>query len=161
MPKAYCAPTKWWTPTTLLAHCTAEGTAAEQLWTVPIDGGPATALTAVNTHEDAPGFEGNYGNWTAYQTPSGTYLPTAGACGTTFVSRLTPDGHTERVNIVGARGSVGLIGPIGDKLAVVTQVGCGGGTALLSYNPATDVSSVLLGPPALDGGIDTVLPYPS
>jgi TolB protein len=161
MPKAYCAPAKWWTPTTILAHCTAEGSAAEQLWTVPIDGGSAAPLTAVNTHDDAPGFEGNYGNWTAYETTSGTYLPTAGACGTAFVSRLTADGHTERVDIAGAGDSVSLVGAIGDDLAVVTQIGCGGGESLLAYDPATNTSNVLLGPPAIGGGVDEVLPYPT
>jgi hypothetical protein len=86
---------------------------------VPVDGGKPTALTAVNTLDNAPGFQGNYGNWNAYETPSGTFLPTAGACGTSFVSRLTPDGHTEKVTIPGLKDSVDLAGVSGDKLVIV------------------------------------------
>ncbi len=160
MPKSYCAPVKWWAPEVILTHCTAEGGSGEQLWEVPLDGGKPTAMTAVNTHDDAPGFEGNYGNWNAYELPSGIFLPTAGACGTSFVSRLTPDGHTERVDIPGVSHSVGLAGVIGDKLAIVAQVGCGGGQSLLAYDPVTNTSTVLLGPPAIGGGVDTVRLYP-
>jgi hypothetical protein len=153
MPKAYCAPVKWWAPTVVLAHCTAEAGSGEQLWKVPLDGGEPTALTAVNSHNNEPGFEGNYGNWNAYQLPSGIFLPTAGACGTSFVSRLTPDGHTKRVDIPGVSDSVELAGVTRDKLLVVGQVGCGGGTSLLSYDPVANTSTVLLGPPINGGGV--------
>ena len=36
---------------------------------MPLDGGKPTALTAVNTHDNAPGFQGNYGNWNARRNP--------------------------------------------------------------------------------------------
>lgn len=161
MAKAYCAPMKWWAPTTVLAHCTTEGGSGEQLWEVPLDGGKATALTAVNTLDDEPGFVGDYGNRTAFQLPSGIFLPTAGACGTTFVSRLTPDGRTERVNIPGVSDSAELAGVIGDKLAIVARVGCGGGESLLAYDPVGNAATVLLGPPTIGGGVDDVRLYPS
>jgi len=162
MPKAMCSPVKWWAPEVILTHCDIERGGGEELWTVPLDGTKPTALTAVNTHDDAPGFEGNYGNWNAYETSSGTYLPTAGACGTSFVSRLTPDGHTERVTIPGLKGSVGLAGVSGEKLVVVGQAGCGGGTSLVSYDPTANTSTVLLGPPITKGGgIDGARLYPS
>jgi TolB protein len=162
MPKAMCSPVKWWTPGVALVHCDIERGGGEQLWTVPLDGGQPTALTAVNTHDDTPGFEGNYGNWNAYQTPSGTFLPTAGACGTSFVSRLTPDGHTERVTIPGLKASTELAGVSGDKLIVVGQAGCGGGTSLVTYDPQANTSTVLLGPPATKGGgIDGARLYPT
>jgi hypothetical protein len=160
MPKAYCAPMKWWAPRTVLAHCTAEGGSAEQLWEVPLDGGKAIALTAVNTDDNAAGFVGDYGNATAFQLPSGIFLPTAGACGTTFVSRLTPDGHTERVQIPGVSDSASLAGVIGDKLAIVARVGCGGGESLLAYDPVANTAAVLLGPPSIGGGVDDVRLYP-
>ncbi|MBI3223925.1 MAG: hypothetical protein HYZ39_02580 [Mycolicibacterium cosmeticum] len=153
VPKAYCAPVKWWKPMVVLAHCTAEGSAAEQLWTIPLDGSAATALTALNAHDDQPGFEGNYGNWNAYEVPSGIFLPTAGACGTSFVSRLTPDGHTSRVDIPGLGDSTDLAGVSGDKLLVVGQTGCGGGTSLVTYDPVANTSTVLLGPPINGGGV--------
>jgi hypothetical protein len=152
MPKAMCAPVKWWGPGVILVHCDVTRGGAEQLWTVPLDGSQPVAMTAVNTHDDAPGFEGNYGNWNAYETSSGIYLPTAGACGTSFVSRLTPDGRTEKVNIPDLKGSVELAGVDGDKLVVVGQVGCGGGTSLVVYDPKANTSTVLLGPPVTKGG---------
>jgi TolB protein len=162
MPKAMCSPVKWWAPDVVLTHCAAEGSGAEQLWKVPVDGGQPTALTAVNTLDDAPGFQGNYGNWNAYETPGGTFLPTAGACGTAFVSRLTPDGHTEKVTIPGINDSAELAGVSGDKLVIVGQVGCGGGTSLVSYDPAANTSTVLLGPPITKGGgIDSARLYPN
>lgn len=162
MPKAMCSPVKWWTPDVILVHCATERDGSEQLWEVPMDGGKPAALTAVNTHDDAPGFEGNYGNWEAYRLASGTFLPTAGACGTTFVSRLTPDGHTQRMKIPGVSDSADLVGVSGDKLVIVGQVGCGGGDSLVTYDPVADASTVFLGPPITNGGgIEGVRLYPS
>ena len=162
MPKAMCSPVKWWAPDVILTHCEGEKGAGEQLWEVPLNGGKPTALTAVNTHDNAPGFQGNYGNWTAFQAAGSTFLPTAGACGTTFVSRLTSDGHTERVKMPGVSDSAGLAGVSGDKLVVVGQVGCGGGDSLVTYDPAANTSTVLLGPPITKGGgVEGVRLYPS
>jgi hypothetical protein len=160
MPQAMCAPVKWWEPGVVLAHCSAERGSGEQLWEVPIDGGKPTALTAVNTHQNDPGFEGNYGNWNAFELPGGIFLPTAGACGTTFVSRLTPDGHTTRVDIPDVSDSVGLVGVSGDKLMVVGHVDCGGGTSLVAYDPVANTSTVLLGPPINGGGVTGARLYP-
>ncbi len=160
MSNATCAPVKWWSDDVLLAHCDIERGGGEQLWTVPLNGGQPTALTAVNTHDDAPGFEGNYGNWNAFETAGGTFLPTAGACGTSFVSKLTPGGHTERVHIPGVSDSVGLAGVSGDNLVLVGQVGCGGGNSLVSFDPATNTSDVLLGAPVNGGGVEDVRLYP-
>jgi hypothetical protein len=162
MPEAKCTPVKWWTPGVILTHCT-QGGAGEQLWKVPLDGGKPTALTGVNTHEENdPHFEDNLGNWNAYELPSGTFLPTAGPCGTAFVSRLTPDGGTQRVDIPGVSDSAELAGVSGDKLVIVGEVGCGGGTSLVTYDPAANTATVLLGPPIAKGsGIAGVRLYPS
>jgi hypothetical protein len=160
MPEAECTPVKWWTPGVILTHC---GGGGEQLWKVPLDGSKPTALTGVNTREENdPHFEDNLGNWNAYELPSGTFLPTAGPCGTAFVSRLTPDGGTQRVDIPGVSGSAELAGVSGDKLVIVGEVGCGGGTSLVTYDPAANTSTVLLGPPITKGGgIEYVRLYPS
>ena len=156
-----CSPVKWWEPGVVLTQCSELGGSGEQLWKVPVDGGAPTALTAYNAGGgDAPGFEGNLGNWNAFELPSGTFLPTAGACGTSFVSRLTPDGHTERVDIPGVSDSVGLVGTSGDDLVVVAQVGCGGGQSMLTYDPVANISTVLLGPPSVPGGVESVRIYP-
>jgi TolB protein len=161
MPEAECTPVKWWTPGVILTRCGGDGV-GEQLWKVPLDGGEPTALTGLNTREENnPHFEDNLGNWNAYELPSGTFLPTAGPCGTTFVSRLTPDGGTQRVDIPGVSGSVELAGVSDDKLVVIAAVGCGGGTSLLTYDPVANTSTVLLGPPITKGGgIEALLLYP-
>ncbi|MDT5067102.1 MAG: hypothetical protein QOK02_3257, partial [Mycobacterium sp.] len=52
-------------------------------------------------------------------------------------------------------------GTSGDKLVIVGQAGCGGGTSLVAYDPKTNTSTVLLGPPiSKGGGIDGVRVYP-
>jgi TolB protein len=56
------------------------------------------------------------------------------------------------VNIPGVKDSVELAGTSGDKLVIVGQVGCGGGTSLVSYDPTANTSTVLLGPPITQGG---------
>ncbi|KAA0087203.1 hypothetical protein CIW52_03780 [Mycolicibacterium sp. P9-64] len=161
LPEAECIPVKWWTPGVILVHC--GGSGREQLWKVPVDGAEPTALTGVNTREgNDPRFEDNLGNWNAYELPSGTFLPTVGPCGAGFVSRLTPDGGTQRVHIPGSLKSVELVGVSGDKLVVIGEIGCGGGTSLATYDPVANTSAVLLGPPITAGGdIMYVLPYPA
>ncbi|WP_029114541.1 hypothetical protein [Mycobacterium sp. URHB0044] len=161
MQNAYCAPMKWWKPGVFLAHCSAQRGSGEQLWEVPLDGGTPTALTAFNSAQGHdPGFEGNLGNWNAYQTPGGVFLPTAAACGTSFVSRLTSDGHTTRVDIPGISDSVELAGVSGDKLVVVANVGCGGGKSMVAYDPVANSSVTMLGPPITGGGITGSRLYP-
>lgn len=49
MRKVYSAPVKWWKRAVLLAHCSADGSADEQLWEVPLGAGKPTALTAFNS----------------------------------------------------------------------------------------------------------------
>jgi TolB protein len=65
------------------------------------------------------------------------------------------------VHIPGVSDSVSLVGASGDKLMVIGQVGCGGGTSLVAYDPAANTSTVLLGPPITQGGgIERVDLYP-
>jgi TolB protein len=152
MAKAGCSPVRWWDATVILAHCTSD--AGGQLWKMPIEGGTPTPLTAVNSgQEDDPGFGGDIGDDVAWQLPSGTFLQSAGACGTMFLSRLTPDMHTTRVNIPGVSESVIVAGATTDKLLILGKVGCGGTTSLLTYDPAANTSTVLLGPPINGGGV--------
>jgi hypothetical protein len=152
MPNADCSPVRWWAPTVVLAHCTAGS--GSQLWKVPIDGGAPTALTAVNSGQgDDPGFGADIGDGIAWELPSGTFLQSAGACGTAFLSRLTPDGHTTRVNVPGMSQSVFVTGATGDKLMLQGHMDCGGGTSLVTYDPAANTSTVLLGPPVNGGGV--------
>jgi hypothetical protein len=152
MAKAECSPVRWWDATVILAHCSND--AGSQLWEVPLDGGTPTALTAVNSgQEDDPGFGGDIDDGVAYHLPSGTFLQSAGACGTAFLSRLTPDMHTTRVQIPGVSDSVIVAGATADKLLILGKVGCSGTTSMLTYDPAANTSTVLLGPPINGGGV--------
>jgi hypothetical protein len=152
---------RWWTPAVILVHCSVEQSSAGQLWEVPLDGGAPTALTAVNSgQEDDPGFGGDLGDGVAWQLPSGTFLQSAGACGSMFLSRLTPDMHTTRVSVPGMSDSVVVAGVAVDKLVLLGKVGCGGTTSLVTYDPAANTSTVLLGPPVNGGAVTDALPYP-
>jgi hypothetical protein len=161
MSDADCRPVRWWTTDVVLTHCYGNRSSASQLWTVPLDGSAPAALTAPNDGQGTdPGFKGDYGDGIAWQLPSGTFLQSAGACGTMFLSRLTPDGHTSRVNVPDMSDSVRVAGVSGDKLALLGKVGCGGTTSLVAYDPATNTSTVLLGPPVNGGAVTEALPYP-
>ena len=159
MENADCTPVRWWAPTVVLANCSAEHGSGSQLWKVPIDGGAPTALTAVNSGDD-PAFGASIGEGSAWELPSGTFLQSAGACGTAFLSRLTPDGHTTRVDVPGMSESVFVTGAAGDKLVLEGHMDCGGGTALVSYDPAANTSTVLLGPPVNGGGVTDAILFP-
>jgi TolB protein len=157
-----CSPVRWWTSTVVLARCddAVRLSSAGQLWQVPIDGTTPTALTAVNSGKgDDPGFKGDYGDVNAWQLPSGTFLQSIGACGTVFLSRLTSDGHTTRVNVPGVSNSVIVKGVSGDKLVLVTKAGCGPGTSLLAYDPAANSYTTLLGAGINGGSVGEAIVY--
>jgi hypothetical protein len=161
MKNADCTPVRWWAPTVVLANCSAEHGSGSQLWKVPIDGAAPTALTAVNSGQgDDPGFGNDLGDGIAWELPTGTFLQSSGACGTAFLSRLTPDGHTTRVDVPGMSQSVFVTGAVGDKLVLEGHMDCGGGTALVSYEPGTNTSTVLLGPPVNGGGVKDAILLP-
>lgn len=159
-----CSPVRWWTPATVvLANCTdtARYSHTGQLWRVPVDGTTPTPLTAVNSGSgrDA-GFDGDLGDTDAWSLPSGTFLQSIGGCGTMFLSRLTPDGHTTRVKVPGVSDSVMVDGVVGDKLVLVGKAGCGPGTSLLAYDPAANTFTTLLGPTVNGGSVTQALVFP-
>lgn len=161
MPNGECAPMRWWTSTVVLAGCSAEHGSGGQLWKIPIDGAAPTALTAVNDGQgNDRGFDGSLGEGLAWELPSGTFLQSAGACGTAFLSRLTPDGHTTRVKVPGMSQSVFVTGATADTLILEGHMDCGGGTALVSYDPAANTSTVLLGPTVNGGGVTEAILFP-
>jgi TolB protein len=161
-PDASCSPVRWWNATEILANCDTAEHSGSQLWEVPLNGGAPMALTALNSgQEDDPGFGGDIGDRIAWQLPSGTFLQSAGACGTMFLSRLTPDMHTTRVDVPGIdSSSVVVAGATADKLVLQAKVGCGATTSLLTYDPAANTSTVLLGPPINGGGVTEAMLYP-
>ena len=68
--------------------------------------------------------------------------------------------HTTRVDVPGVSDSVDVAGVTGDKLVLLGKVGCGGTTSLLTYDPAANTSTVLLGPPINGGGVTEARLFP-
>lgn len=146
-----CAPLRWWDGTaasTVLATCEGPGNTT-QLWTVPIDGGAPTALTAPNDHQSGP----DLGDGMAWQLPAGTFIQAAGACGVIYLAKLNPDGTTTKVDVPKASGSVSVLGANGDHLTVQARAACGPGQALIDFDPAANASTILLGPSVNGGGV--------
>ncbi|MGX9671313.1 hypothetical protein [Mycobacterium sp. HM-7] len=159
MPDAVCRTTRWLAPTDFVASCSTQKSAASQLWKVPIDGSAPTALTAVNNAKNEPGFEGDYGDVGLWQLPSGTFVQSLGACGVVFLSRVTADGHTQRVKVPGAGNNIDVIGASGGALVLKSTSGCSPSEALLSYDPAANATKVLLGPTVNDGHVVDALTF--
>lgn len=157
-----CRPVRWWAPAVILTECDASSSAS-QLWRVPLNGGAPTALTAVNTAQQNSGFGNDLGDRDAWQLPSGTFLQSESGCGPGFLSRLTPDMHATAVTVPGVAdsGSVSVIGAQADTLVLRAHMGCGSGISLLTYNPAANTTTVLLGPPVNGGGVKNVILYPN
>jgi len=153
-----CVPTRWWnaTSTVVVARCLGRGPA--QLWLVPTNGEPPTALTA-----PLNGQGPDYGDLNAWQLPSDTFVQVAGACGSEYLGKLSGvGGTTTRVDVpdVDSSSSIRVIGPKDGHLVVQGRASCGGGQALFDYDPAANTSAVLLGPPVNGGGVIAAVPYP-
>jgi TolB protein len=56
--------------------------------------------------------------------------------------------------------SVFVTGATGDKLILEGHMDCGGGTALVSYDPSAHTSTVLLGPNLNGGGVTEAILFP-
>jgi TolB protein len=161
MPKAECEPVKWWQPTVILTLCYAAQNSARQLWKLPLDGGTPTALTAANSEwEHDPGFAADIGEIDAWQLRSGTFLRSQARYGTEFLSRLTPDMYTTRVNIPGVSDDMIVVGAAGGKFFVRPSAGRDPGNSLLVYDPVANTATVLLGPPVNGGAVTGVLLFP-
>ncbi|SBS79019.1 conserved exported hypothetical protein [uncultured Mycobacterium sp.] len=155
-----CRPVRWWTPSVVLADCTDVASEGDQLWTVPADGGRPAALTAPNSGHEDSGFGRDLHDADAWQLPGGTYIQSLGACGTVFVSQLTSDMHSTPVTIPGvSSSSVAIVGTAGDKLVVEGHAGCGPGTSLVAFDPATNSAKVLLGPKVNGGSVQRAIIY--
>ena len=156
-----CTPVRWWNPGEVLARCSTGGpsSTASHLVRVPVNGGAPTALTPVNSGQDGP----NYGDSNAWQLPSGTFLQSSGACGMVFLSKLTADMKVTPVTVPGVDegNSVSVAGVAADKLVLQAQLGCGSGISLLTYDPAANTSTVLLGPPLNGGAVTDAILYPT
>jgi len=146
-----CSPVSWWDANSVLAACEPGEVLAFQdqlLFVVPIlTPGSVTPLAP------PPPFTG-HPYTLAWRLDSGVLLLDGGGyCGSGVLGKLDSTGH-----IVVRSLPVGLNGygmnPVGSTTTTVTfmiQVLCGQSPALVSFNPATDQLTRLLGP-GLNGG---------
>ena len=154
-----CSPLRWWDDShaRVLATCDAPGFTS-RLWLAPIDGGPPTALTAVNAGQKGPDLR----DASAWQLPAGTFVQAESACGYQYLAKLNADGTTSPVSVSGVDPgrSVIVAGVNGSDLDLKATASCGTGQSLFDYNPGTNTSTALLGPPLNGGGVITAVPYP-
>ena len=153
---SFCEVKRWWASNVVLASC---GTTTTQprLFTIPVNGGAATALTKVPTV--ASGDEGDENAWSI---GSSIYLQDAGGCGYQYLAKLQPDGRTQAVRVphVVPGDSQFVLGTAGDELALLATVACGSGQSALWFYPSKHFSTVVLGPPLNGGGVQAALSYP-
>jgi TolB protein len=84
-----------------------------------------------------------------------------GACGYQFLAKLNADGTTSPVSVAGVdKGRSAIVtGFSGGDLDLLATASCGGGQSLFDYNPGTNTSTVLLGPPLNGGGVIKAVPF--
>lgn len=152
----FCEAKRWWATNVVLASC-GSSTSQPRLFTIPLNGGAAAALTKVPTV--ASGDEGDENAWSV---GSAVYLQDAGGCGYQYLAKLRPDMLTKPVRVpdVVAGDSVFVLGAANGELALQATVACGSGQSALWFNPSKNTSTVVLGPPLNGGGVQVAVPYP-
>lgn len=151
VPRAeYCYPKRWWSSTIILASC---GSSASRLYEIHVDTGAVNDLTATPRAPD-------FGDENAWSTHPGVYVQDAGACGYQYMGVLGANHRTTPVNVPLADGSVYIIGEANHELALYTTIACGSGMSVLWYNPSSDTSSVVLGPPVTGGSVVSAISFP-
>jgi hypothetical protein len=150
-----CTPTSWWSAGTVLASCFG-ASSSPRLYEIPINGGAVTALTVTPKPPDA----GDLGAW---KVGHSTYVQDAGGCGYIYLAKLRANGSTTPIAVphVVAGDSIYVLGEANKKLALQATVACGGGQSALWFNPLSDHSWVVLGPPLNGGGVIAALADPN
>jgi TolB protein len=145
----YCSPARWWSPGVVLASC------GGRLWEIPTSGGMPTALTATPVNPDT-------GDLDAWFTPSGTFVQDTGACGYQYLAKLQPNSTTSPVVVpdVSSGQSQVVLGTYQGRIALEATAACASGASVLWYDPASDASTVVLGPGVNAGSVSGVLAYP-
>jgi TolB protein len=145
-----CSPVRWWDANSVLAACEPKFLGkdeAQQLFVVPIlTPGPVTAL--------APPTKLDNRFTLAWRLDSGVLLLNAGGyCGGGVMGVLDSTGHiVVRALPIGLNGyGMDPVGSTTTTLTFMIQVLCGQSSALVSFNPATNQLTRLLGP-GLNGG---------
>jgi hypothetical protein len=126
--KGYCSPVRWWDSTRLLEAC---GNSFD-LFLVDPTSGAKSRLTKGHGR-------GDYGHLDARYLGSQLYVQVAGACGYTYVAKVT-HGTTRPVKVPGAVGNVIMVDAVGDRLVLEHAASCDGDrprSVLATYDPAS------------------------
>lgn len=150
-----CQPVRWWAAGVVLASCATSRAPLGGLFLVPAGGGKVTQLT-----QPRPGSGPDMGDTNAYQLPSGLFLQALGPCGVTFIAKAQPDGSAKTVGVPGTSGTSNLmLAADSGRLLVKAWTDCGGGMALLWFNPASHSVQWVIRPPAKIEGVLDAVPF--
>ncbi len=152
-----CEPVRWWEPGTVVAHCSGADFGFTRLWLVPTDGSAPTPLTPKNDGSEGP----DLADLNAWKLSAGTFVQAAGGCGYVYLAKLNDDGSTTKVDVpeVDEHRSVIVKAVVNDQLLLQASLSCGSGESLVSYDPSTNSTTVLLGGTVNGGGVISVLAY--
>ncbi|MCB0909697.1 MAG: hypothetical protein KDB63_21560 [Nocardioidaceae bacterium] len=131
-----CDPFRWWAADVVAARCWGEHQSL-QVWTFPLDGGPATQLSTFHGRASQ-----DLGDLDARVLDGQTYLQATGSCGYVFLARQESDGSATTVDVPAAVGSVHLVDATGDALVLQHGAACADGATrsmLSHFDPATGV----------------------
>jgi hypothetical protein len=151
-----CNPARWWNGGTILASCSPSGTAVNQLWLVPVNGGRPTALTP---RRSASAKSGDLGDLDAWSLSSGLYLQSAGPCGVLQIFRQSAGGSIKRITVPHTTGDNVVLSASGSRLLVQAPTSCVGSNSLLWYNPGTHAEQWLIRAPASVTGVVDAVPF--
>ena len=149
-----CTPIRWWNRGTVLVSCPPPSTAAPQLWLVPVNGAPPTALTPPRSFSS-----GDLGDLDAWQLASGLYVQAAGPCAVLQIFKQAPDGSIALVKVRGTEGDDRVLTAVGSRLLIQAPTSCTGSVSLLWFNPATHAEQWLIRAPAKVNGVAIAIPF--
>jgi hypothetical protein len=162
-----CTPLSWWNSLTLVANCPAPGqpsTTSERLWLVPVNGSTPTPLTPGSGSPAGVGF-----NLSASQVGSSWYVTqtSANQCpsapsgpGGLEIMQLASGGTASTVSVPDStnyRNTV--LAAVGTRMLVLAQTSCPGSYSLLSFDPSSGTSQVLLPAPNGELGVTAAVPF--
>lgn len=158
-----CAPLSWSDSETVVANCAPPGQPA-QLWLVPVNGTAASPLTSSSASQGGAGLDlaasQVSGTWYVTQTSS-TQCPSApSGPGGLAIMQVAAGGTLTSVNIQGSTNTRNtVLAGVGARMLVLAQTACPGSYSLLSVDPSTGSSTVLL--PAAHGqlGVTAAIPF--
>jgi hypothetical protein len=149
-----CNPIRWWNSGTVLAACPPPGTAAPQLWLVPVNGARPTALTPPRSFSS-----GDLGDVDAWQLASGLYVQAAGPCAVLQIFKQAANGSITLVKVPNTNGDNRVLTATGSRLLIQAPTGCTGSVSLLWFDPATHAEQWLVRAPANVAGVEFAIPF--